>query len=70
MATMDISNYDFLAGAVDNQEYEHCCEFFCMLIFSVLCDECCLICMNAMLKENFISFYEFVPAAQSARTRL
>ena len=23
MATMDISNYDFLAGAVDNQEYEH-----------------------------------------------
>ena len=27
------------------------------------------LCMNAMLKEIFISFYEFVPAAQSACTR-
>ena len=45
-----------------------CCEFVCMLTFSVLCDECCLTCMNVMLKEIFISFYEFVPAAQLACT--
>ena len=35
-----------------------------VVTFAVLCDECCLTCMNAMLEEIFISFYEFVPAAQ------
>ena len=35
-----------------------------MFALFMLCDEDCLVCMNAMLKEIFISFHEFVPAAQ------
>ena len=41
-----------------------CREFVACLLF-MLCDEDCLVCMYVMLKEIFISFYEFVPAAQN-----
>ena len=36
-----------------------------MFAFFMLCDEDCLVCMYVMLKEIFISLYEFVPAAQN-----
>ena len=29
-----------------------------------MCDEVCLVACNVKLKEKFISFHEFVPAAQ------
>ena len=46
-----------------------CCEFVCMLtLFKSCVMNVALLCMNAMLKEIFISFYEFVPAAQLACT--
>ena len=42
-----------------------CREFVCMLRFLQSCVmNVALTCMNAMLEETFISFYEFVPAAQ------
>ena len=41
-----------------------CAENLLHVCFFVLCDEDCLVCMYVMLKEIFISFYEFVPAAQ------
>jgi len=45
-----------------------CCEFVCMLTFQSCVMNVASLCMNAMLKEIFISFYEFVPAAQLACT--
>ena len=47
------------------------CREFVLHVFDLFlpCDEDCLVCMfamNVMLKEIFISFYEFVPAAQLA----
>ena len=45
-----------------------CCEFVCMLTFSVLCDECCLTLHECHVERNFHFFFEFVPAAQLACT--
>ena len=42
-----------------------CAENLLHVCFFMLCDEDCLVCMYVMLKEIFISFYEFVPAAQN-----
>ena len=38
-----------------------------MFAFSCCVMKIALICMYVMLKEIFISFYEFVPAAQSSQ---
>ena len=45
---------------------DRCAQRICLHVvtFAVLCDECCLTCMNAVLEEIFVSFYEFVSAAQ------
>ena len=42
-----------------------CAENLLHVCFFMLCDEDCFVCMYVMLKEIFISFYEFVPAAQN-----
>ena len=47
------------------------CDEDCLVCMLHVCIEChvCIVCMfalNVRLKEIFISFYEFVPAAQSA----
>ena len=40
-----------------------CREFVACLLFHV-CDEDCLVLHVCHVERNFISFYEFVPAAQ------
>ena len=45
-----------------------CCEFVACCPFQSCVMNVASLCMNAMLKEIIISFYEFVPAAQSACT--
>ena len=42
-----------------------CREFVACLPFSCCVMKIALFCMKIMLKEIFISFYEFVPAAQN-----
>ena len=42
-----------------------CKEFVACLPFSCCVMKIALFCMDVMLKEIFISFYEFVPAARN-----